>query len=212
MKTNQETLKQFLLDNKKKEAILFAIDGIKQNAFTIVELYEQLITPILFDIGQDVLAKRLSIWQEHVCSAIIRSMIESCYVYLDRMLPNHQKAMVFCPNDELHEIGARMVSDYFDMLGFETFFVGSNTPKDDVYQAIDIEKPSIIAISVSNYYHLTSMKEMIETIKQTMPQTKIVAGGSVFVNRPELATSFGADGYAYSFDSLKELITCFHLK
>ena len=36
--------------------------------------------------------------------------------------------VVTCVGGELHELGARMVGDFFDMAGWDTYFCGADTP------------------------------------------------------------------------------------
>jgi methanogenic corrinoid protein MtbC1 len=39
----------------------------------------------------------------------------------------NKQLKLFAPPDKQHELGARMISDYFTMNGFKSTFVGSNT-------------------------------------------------------------------------------------
>lgn len=198
--------------NDKLGCIHFAVKGIEENLFSVIELYETIMTPTLQEVGNEVEDEILRVWQEHVYSAIVRSVIENCYPLLQRESSCSGKAMVFCPIDELHEIGARMVCDYFELLGLQAYFVGSNTPKDDFINAIKFIKPDYVAISVSNFYHLSALQELIQMIKVQCPTVKIIVGGSVFAGKEKLATDMGATAYASSYASLKELIVCSHSK
>lgn len=204
--------KTLLQANNKLGCIQFALKGIQDHDFSVVDLYERIITPTLKEVGQEVEDDSLRIWQEHSYTGIVRSVIENCYPLLQRETTKDLKAMVFCPVDELHEIGARMVCDYFEMLGVNSYFIGSNTPKNEFVDSIGFFQPDYVAISVSNFYHLSVLQELIKTIKLKAPNVKIIVGGSVFSGRESLAMEMGATAYASSYESLKELIVCSHSK
>lgn len=68
------------------------------------------------------------IWRRHVRSGIILTIIESAYPYIleQRKESICEKVLVDCPEFEEHELGARMVSDFFRLEGFDTTFAGDD--------------------------------------------------------------------------------------
>ncbi|HEY5309978.1 MAG TPA: cobalamin B12-binding domain-containing protein, partial [Casimicrobiaceae bacterium] len=48
---------------------------------------------------------------------------------------------------DLHELGARMVADFFEMEGWDSYYTGANTPTGGVVQAIVERRPDVLAIS-----------------------------------------------------------------
>ena len=97
-------------------------------------------------------------------------MIENCYPFVvherDQKYhsPARGKVIVVCPTEELHEIGARMVVDFFTLCGYTTTFIGANTPQDEIVSAIQVLKPVYIAISITNYYNLIAARNAVELI------------------------------------------------
>lgn len=47
-------------------------------------------------------------------------------------------------------------ADFYTLNGFDTVFVGANTPKEDFVSAINIIKPKYVVISVTNYYNIVN--------------------------------------------------------
>ncbi|MCU0859635.1 MAG: cobalamin B12-binding domain-containing protein [Thermoplasmata archaeon] len=150
------------------------------------------------------------IWKEHVRSSIVRSIIENCYPSVlkerdARFGPGSVgKVLVACPVDELHELGARMVTDYFTMAGFEALFVGANTPMRVIESAVRSLRPAIVAISVTNYYHLFAAEKVISVLRgvDTGKRFKVVVGGRAFEGHPEAVKQVGADILAEGFDDI----------
>ena len=116
-------------------------------------------------------------------------------------------AVVICPPEEYHDLGARMVVDFFTICGCHSVFVGSNTPYQDFYNAIDIIRPDIVAVSVSNYYNLVVTKKIITDVKAAMNYpVKIVVGGSAFMLEDDKYKVIGADYLAKTFDDIKMIV------
>ena len=47
-----------------------------------------------------------------------------------------------CIGGELHEIGIRMVADFFEMEGWDTYYLGANTPADAVVAELSAQARS----------------------------------------------------------------------
>jgi len=74
------------------------------------------------------------------------------------------------PPDELHELGARMVTDFFALAGFEATFVGASTPIEDFVAALRHIRPRYVAVSVTNPYNLIALRKLIERIRGKVPR------------------------------------------
>jgi len=146
-----------------------------------------------------------------VRTSIIRTIIENCYPFVikarDQLGPRGTKkaVAVVCPKDEHHEIGARMVTDYFTILGFNAIFVGSNTPKEVFLAGLRAHALDYIALSITNPYHLLSARNAIETIRAVSKETKIIAGGRAISKIGEKRNCLGADYYVTSFAEINSL-------
>ena len=128
---------------------------------------------------------------------------------ISRALSSEEKrgnVIVVCPPEEFHDLGARMVSDFFTINGFHTVFVGSNTPFEDFYQAVEILKPDVVAISVSNYYNLVVTKKIITAIREKIKNpVQIIVGGNAFLDKPDQYKVIGADSYAVTYEDIQSL-------
>ena len=117
--------------------------------------------------------------------------------------------IVACPTEELHEIGARMVADFFTLCGFHSTFVGANTPQSDILEAIEYVKPVYIAISVSNYYNLVAAHKLVQKIREVRESTgiefEIIVGGYAFEQNPEMGKKMGSDLLLATFDDIRRL-------
>lgn len=202
-----------LLENEDKEGCVeFALSKIENQELDVPTLYTEVLTPALNNIKCKLNEREICIWKEHVRSAIVRTIIECCYPYIlkykkDSAIKDDKgKALVLCPPEEYHEIGARMVADFFSLSGYDTIFVGSNTPREDFISAINYIKPKYVAISVTNYYNLIATKEMINRIRQVSDKDlSIIVGGNAFLSNVEAYLHIGADKLLKDFQDIKNL-------
>lgn len=202
---------QILASEDKEAALNYALGLLNEQKIGVVDLYSRILGPALNQMTCDDEDQRLCIWREHVHTAIIRTIVESCYSYViaeKRKLHSKDRgtAAVLCPPEESHELGARMIADFLTICGFETIFVGSNTPYADFLYGVEVIAPKLIAISVTNYYHIFVTKKIVAELRAKMGDSvKIVIGGHAFDSNPDHIKAVGADYYSKSFEDLKNI-------
>lgn len=210
MKEFYEEFIFYLEEENKEKAVKIVLDKLNSEEINIVELYTKILAPSLNNMECKLEDKKICIWREHVRSSIIRTIIECCYPYVIKEKYkeiNNLKVVIVCPSEEYHEIGARMAADFFTLCGFNTTFVGSNTPKEDFLSAIDVVKPDYVVISVTNYYNLVLAKRAIEKIKnESNFKGRIFVGGYAFKNNMDSVKKVGAEKYIDSFEDIQMLL------
>ncbi|AFK07634.1 cobalamin-binding protein [Mesotoga sp. HF07.pep.5.2.highcov] len=183
----------------KKRAVEICIDALDSGSIEVVDLYLEILGPALGNWECDYESDRMCIWNEHIRSSIVRTVMECCYPYIigkrggKRSAEKEVTVAVLCPPEEYHEIGARMISDIFTIAGYNSTFVGANTPLDTFLEAMKELNPSYIAISVSNYYNLINTRRMITKIREHGGKSRIVVGGKAFEKNPNYWKEVGAD-------------------
>ena len=175
-------------DRLDKEAcIQITFDALSVGEIGIVDLYEGVLRRSLSDLTDKEVDPQHKIWKEHIQSSIVRTVLEMAFPFVIKQRQTHVmgKAAIVCPDQEQHELGARMVSDYMSLLGYQTLYVGRNTPKDEFNDMISTLSLDVVALSVTNYYNLSSAIKTVEMIRAKFPQIKIIAGGLAIQNNPQ---------------------------
>lgn len=203
-----DTLKQAFqaaLERHDKRTCVSLIKEALESAPTeLPALYEGILVKSLYDIAHNNKKQEIPIWEEHVQSGIIRTIIEMAYPYILNSEKTNQSALVFCQEEEYHELGARMTADYLTLLGFEVTFIGANTPEKEALSAIEKIAPKVICISVTNYYHLSKLEDLIKKIR-LLSKAKIVVGGYAIYNTPKAQEMIHPDYFASTFEDLKQI-------
>ncbi len=203
---------EYLLQEDKENAVISTLEALANGDIDIVSLYEKVLTPALTDIASYNHSQEISIWQEHLRTSIVRTIIECCYPYVLKEKTqkykhkNDKKVIVSCPAGEYHEIGPRMVADFFTLHGYHAIYVGGNTPKEEMLAITNVHQPHYIVLSVSNYYHLVAAKRTIENIKSNYAHSlKIIVGGYAFKRNPNAYLEVGADILLHHFSDIENL-------
>lgn len=195
-------------------------DILATDTYNIPDLYEQILVPSLNDIATHEHCQTIPVWEEHLRSGIVKTALELTAPYVlgareklltaenNRPLP---KALVLCLEEEYHEIGARMVSDYLLLLGFDVYFIGANTPNKEIMEAVHDLAPHLVTISITNYYHIFKLQALMDAIKKVSRRSPtIVLGGYAIDHTPEVHQLVSPDYFAtvYSdFVKIKEGLT-----
>lgn len=213
MKYYQEFMK-YLEKEDKENSVNYVMQLISGREQDIVTLYDEILRPALYQIASSEKEQSITIGQEHIRTAIVRTIVECCYPFVvaERNLKfephelNQKRVVIYCPEDEYHEIGPRMVEDYFALNGFDTLFLGGNTPRENLIELMEDLQPDYVAISVSNYYNIVPAKRSIEFLRNKLNKVpKIIVGGYALENKKNIAKDMGADLYLKTYEDIKAL-------
>jgi methanogenic corrinoid protein MtbC1 len=178
-----------------------------ESGVPVKEIYTDVIKRSMYRIGQLWENDRTSIAREHQATKITEIMISLIYPYILKVPKIDKKVIVTCTDKEFHELGARMVSDIFELNGWKSIYLGANTPKDELIRLIEEENPDVVAISINFYINIVRLIKEIELISEKCPDLQIVVGGQAFSNgNKELLEKYDNVKYISCLDSLEDFI------
>lgn len=136
----------------------------------------------LYRVGELWEQNRISVAKEHFSTAIIESLMSIVYPHILRTRKNSvgKTAIVSCTVNEWHQIGARMVADIMEGHGWDVYFLGANTPTDDLLALIQEKKPDALGLSISIYFNMGNLVRTVEKIKYDYPNLDVFVGGQAF--------------------------------
>ncbi len=164
----------------------------------VKDIYLNVFQAVQHEIGRLWQINQLSVAQEHYCTAATQLIMSQLYPHIFAAEKNGSTLVATCVAGDLHELGVRMVSDFFEMEGWDTFYLGANTPHASVISTLVERRANVLGISATMPFHLEAVRELIQTVRQSPPcaEVKILVGGHPFNRKPELWREFGADGWA----------------
>lgn len=154
------------------------------NKPSFLDLYEEVIRVSLYEVGRLWEKNQISVANEHIATAITEGILNELFEEIISKKRINRKVIVACVENEHHQIGVKMVADTFEMLGWESFFLGTGIPVLELIRYIHEVKPDLIAISLSIYFNFANLIKMIEKIKSEFPEIQILVGGQAFNHLP----------------------------
>jgi len=188
---------ELLLDGSRDQASRLILQAV-EDGVAIPDLYLHVFQRTQHEIGRLWQINEISVAHEHYCTAATQLIMSQLYPQILSSKQVGRSLVMTCVNDELHELGARMVADFFEMEGWDTHYLGANTPAKDIISTLEERQPDLLGISTTITFHLEKMSDLIQSVKGTSPinHIPILVGGRPFNIDPELWRRVGADGGA----------------
>lgn len=174
------------LAGDRQAALRVLVDNGLLRGVSVAELHLKVIQPAQYEIGRLWQENRISVAREHLATAIAQLGLAHLYRHLPRDEANGRKVVVACVEGELHEVGARMSSDFLEMAGFDVRFLGASLPTEHLVSLVREEKPDLVVLSVAVTYHLPALKAAVQRLRQEWPQLPIAVGGNALCWAPGL--------------------------
>jgi methanogenic corrinoid protein MtbC1 len=156
----------------------------------------------MYHTGDLWMTNKISVATEHLITAITLSMMTLVQPILPDSPRNGRKVVVTCVGGELHQIGGKMVSDTFEFLGWDSYFLSANTPIEGLMELIEEKQPEVLCLSVSLSSHIGNFNETVERTRTRFPGLDILAGGQAFTHN---MTESNRDPHLQFLHSLVEL-------
>jgi MerR family transcriptional regulator, light-induced transcriptional regulator len=184
-----------LLDGDRHTAGRIILEAVGAGT-AIRDIYLHVFQRSQRELGRLWQTGQINVAQEHYCTAATQVVIAQLYPYLFAKSRKGPRLVATCVSGELHEIGARIVADFFEMEGWDTYFLGANTPVESVVRTVDERQADILAISATMTFHIGQVRALIAAARSRGLKARVLVGGYPFNIASDLWRNVGADGYA----------------
>jgi methanogenic corrinoid protein MtbC1 len=166
---------QLLRKNRKlaSESLLALIRA----GLTIEQAYAQVLLPALTIVRHLWRKNQISAADVYVATDICRYTIFRVMdsIFGERKYPF--KTLVACVPDEEDVLGSEVFANFLEIKGWTVSYIGHGFSAEDILHAISTNKPQVVILSVVSISWLPAAKKLIEQIRHTVPQVKIVMEG-----------------------------------
>lgn len=198
-----------LLEGDKEQATRIVMNLLNQKV-EMKDIFINLFQRAMYRIGTMWETDKCTVADEHIATRITESLVELVVHHNNGKEKNGKTAVIACIDKEFHELGAHIVSGYLEASGWKVFFVGSNTPQNDLINLIEEKKPDLLGISNNFYINFIRLTKLIKQVNKVFPNLKIIVGGqaleetvaSGFLDYPNVT-------YIKTFDQLDEYLSKF---
>ncbi len=159
----------------EKEKCTHIVQSLLNDGYDLKDIYNELFKKSLYRIGKLWDHDKMSIPEEHMATQIVESLIS-------RFAPvgnsnSDRKVVVTCIDKEFHEIGAKMVSNVFELEGWNSYYLGASVPSKEILKFVKQIDPEVIALSWSLYLNLGRFLDVVDHLTRFFPTKKIIVGG-----------------------------------
>jgi MerR family transcriptional regulator, light-induced transcriptional regulator len=187
-----------LLLSGNRQVALQLIEDALRTGMSLGEIWLKVFQESQYEIGRRWQANKLSIAQEHYCTAATQLIMSKLSNRLFAGSRNGRSIVSACACGELHEIGLRIVTDFFEIEGWDTYNLGANVPPSSLAEFVEQYRPDVVGLSASMQFHFGSIREMIAALRAATVDNpvSILLGGRAFNGAPDLWREFGAEACA----------------
>ncbi len=165
-----------LLEGNKSECVKIINELIAEDT-PVIDIYNDIFKRSMYRVGQLWEKNRCTVAEEHHASQITELCISLVYPKIANTEKNGKTVLVTCVDKEFHEIGPKMVSDFFELNGWTSIFLGSNMPDTEILKTIFDKKPDVVGISNNFYMNFIRTMKLVDSITENTPEQKVIIGG-----------------------------------
>lgn len=190
---------ELLLAGDKQEATQLIVEALKKG-ISIKDVYLYVFERALVHVGNLWESNLISVADEHYFTAATRHIMSELSPYIASAERNGLSVVATAVNGEQHDIGIRMVADFFELDGWDSYYLGANTPTHSIVNVVKRLNPNVLAVSATISLHVESVQMLIKALRACpfAEKLKILVGGHIFNAYPQLWKEVGADGYSVS--------------
>jgi len=183
-----------VLEGHSGSAIELVVNAHEQG-LTLEDTYQVLMTA-QSEVGRMWHQAEVDIAEEHIVTSTTNRAI-AVLAYMAKKQPSNDLTVVSAAvAGNIHELGIRIVSDFFEFAGWRSVCLGGDLPATDVARAVHFFDTSLVLLSAALSTQLKAVRETIQAVRGLDGKCKIMVGGTALQDAPELWRQLGADAYA----------------
>jgi methanogenic corrinoid protein MtbC1 len=157
---------------------------------TGAEIFARVLTPAMYRIGERWERAEINAADEHLATAISNRVMSSVYESLAVEMPtSRERVLIAAVEGDQHVMGLRMIADVLEGSGYDTVYMGADTPLAGLIASLAQHQPSVVALGATAPWSASKLVESVLAIRAADPALPIVLGGA----QAERAAAAAAD-------------------
>ena len=162
------------------------------------EIYLGVFEPVQVEVGRLWQTNAVGVAREHYFTAATQRFMSQLSPRLFAERRKGRTLVAAALAGEPHELGIRMVADFFEMEGWDVFYLGANTPAEEIVREAVERRADVVGVSATMTFNLRPVEDLVGRLREADGERriKILVGGYPFRVSPDLWRDIGADGSA----------------
>ena len=174
----QDYLKELLAGDRHRCAAI--VQELLRQKVPLKAVYLDLMQRAMYEVGTLWEQNLVSIATEHLATATTEFLLAQIYPQIFAQPHKDRRAIITCVPGEYHQIGPRIVADFFEMHGWHGFTLGANTPTAALISMIRERDPDVVGLSLSRLINRPQLEGMLKAISREFPDLTLFLGGRAF--------------------------------
>lgn len=164
---HQELWRRFLdlgLDGRFHEAAAVVL-GADEIGIPLVEIFQDILTPALIEVGHRWANKTLNVGQEHEVTEMCRDLISELTMRHMGYAVEAGTVVAAAVENEMHDLGLRMVCGLLRQRGMRVHFLGANVTPSILMDSVTLRHPDIVLLSATLVEHFPMLESAVSTVR-----------------------------------------------
>lgn len=186
-----------VLEGDRRRAVDLVINAVVAG-LDVRDAYLAVLIPVQQEIGRMWHTGELTIAEEHFATSTAVGLAAQLLALAPTRIRDGRVVLAASVEGNTHDLGVRVLADFFEMEGWRCVHLGANVPAEDLAQACRDFRPHLVALSAALPEHLRRVEDAIRLIRDTDHRRPlpVLVGGHAFRLGSELWRTVGADAYA----------------
>jgi methanogenic corrinoid protein MtbC1 len=186
-----------LMDYDRREATRLILDAVGSGV-PVEDIYLHVFQRRQREVGRLWQTRPVGVAQEHFATAVTQSLMARLSPTATPGRDSGRRAVAATVGGERHEVGLRVVADFFEMAGCEIIYLGAGSPIPGLVEVVASRRPDLLLISATMVAHVPDVGALFAAVRDRdeCRGVTILVGGHPFDVVPALWRQSGADGYA----------------
>ena len=208
----QDTLLEKLKNYELNELINIYNDYTK-SVYSLLDFYENLLIPILHQIGDQWAKGEIDVATEHICSNATITLIDlinqkNINKKISKSSSTDRPIILCTPEGELHSIGCKIIESLLIEKGHQVYNLTSPLPTNSIGSYLYNIDPNIIIISVTLEENINSTIRFIQEIRQYFNIPIIIGGNAIkLVSKSQIKLLEKYNKIYFNLEKLSDMIT-----
>jgi methanogenic corrinoid protein MtbC1 len=183
-----------VLEGNSSGAIRLVVEA-HDNGLSVEDTYQVLMTAQR-EIGRMWHEAEVNIAEEHIVTSTTQRAMAILAWKARKQTPNGLTVLSAAVAGNAHELGVRVISDFFEFAGWRAVCLGADLPPADIAAAVKFFEPAIVLLSAALTTQLKAVRETVQAVRDMKTPCRVMVGGTAFDDTPELWRQLGADASA----------------
>lgn len=192
-----------LLEGDRLAAAAVVIDAVHHERISVRSAYLDILVPVQQELGRMWHLAEINIAEEHFATAATLMVMSQLLPLAKRRPRDGRVVLVAAVEGNTHDLGVRLLADFFDIAGWRAIYLGASVPADELVIAATDFRADLIALSAALVAQLPTLESTIRTLRESLgPRCpRILIGGCAFCGEAKSAWhGLGADAFAANID------------